>query len=61
MCENLVKALELVASLVQVLVEGLQERSRLKMTEDIMVDDHEAVKIGLGEDLGITLGGGAQV
>ena len=36
-------------SLVEVLVEGLQERSRLKMTEDLrsfsMVDNHEAVKI----------------
>ena len=34
----------------EVMVEGLQERSRLKMTEElsriIMVDNHEAVKIG---------------
>ena len=37
-------------SLVQVFVEGLPERSRLKMMEDlrrfIMVDSHEAVNIG---------------
>ena len=36
-------------SLVQVLVEGLRERSRLKMTEGLrkfIVDIHEAVKLG---------------
>ena len=50
-------------SLVQVVVEGLQERSRLKMTEElrrfIMVDNH-GVKVGdLEKTFGSTLGGGA--
>ena len=55
--ENLVNALQLLAnqllgsdSPVEVLVEGLQERSRVHMTEErrrfITVDDHEAVNIG---------------
>ena len=49
MCDNLISALKLLAnhetgsnSLVEVLVVGLQERSRLKMMEE----HHEASKIG---------------
>ena len=54
-CDNMVSALELLAnqqggdSPVGLLVEGLQERSRLKMTEElrgfITVDNHEAVNM----------------
>ena len=57
MCENLVCALKLLANKqlggdcpVDVLVEELQVRSRLKMMEELrrftMVDRHEAVTIG---------------
>ena len=57
LCENLMNALKLLAnqqtggdSLVEVLVEGLPERIRVKMAEElrrfIMVDNHETVKIG---------------
>ena len=56
-CESLVCALKLLAnqqtggdSLVDTLSGGLQEKSRLKMMEELRrffkVDDHEAVKIG---------------
>ena len=52
MCENLVNALKLSAnqqlgcdSLVQELVEGLEEGRRLKMTREL-VDGHEAITIG---------------
>ena len=56
-CDNLIHALKLLAkqyhdgdSPVRVLVESLQERSRLQMMEElrkfIMMDNHEAVRIG---------------
>ena len=52
---------------VEVLVEGLQERSRLKMMEELRrfstVDNNEAVKIGDldQQDFGIDTGGGAPI
>ena len=57
MCDNMINALEFLATQqqgedgpAQILVEGLQERSRLKMVEEsrrfIATDNHEAIKIG---------------
>ena len=63
MCDNLMNALKLLAhkhkygdSPVKMVVQGLQERSRLKITSGIksfiMVDNHEVVKVGdLGKNM----------
>ena len=69
-CDNLVNALQLLAnqqtggdSTVDVPVEGFQERSRLKMMEELrrlITVDNQAVKIGDMEKYsGIALGGEA--